>query len=323
MKQHLPKIIAALVILVGGYFAYGYFQDEEPQTWNGYVEGEYVWIGLPEGGILEALDVTRGETVAKGTRLYALESVAERAGFEAAQSTLAQATSERDNLLKGLRDSEIDALLSQKEQAEAELELARLTLERQQQLLADEFASQQAVDEARASYERAQGRVDELEAMLVTARLPARADEVAAANANIQAAQAALTSAEYSLSRRVGTAPEDALVFDTFYEVGEYIDKGKPVVSLLPETNIKVRFFVPETILGSLAHGDRIEINCDGCAGPILANISFISPEAEFTPPVIYSEDARAKLVFLIEAYPVPEQAMDLKPGQPVDVSLP
>ena len=95
---------------------------------------------------------------------------------------------------------------------------------------------------------------------------------------------------------------------------------GAPVVSLLPPENIFVRFFVPEPILGSLHRGDQVRLTCDGCAAGLTATISFISPQAEFTPPLIYSESNIAKLVFLIEAHPPPDQAVKLNPGQPIEV---
>jgi HlyD family secretion protein len=95
---------------------------------------------------------------------------------------------------------------------------------------------------------------------------------------------------------------------------------GAPVVELLPPDNILVRFFVPETELGRVHPGDQVSIVCDGCAAPIPARITFIAPQAEYTPPVIYSNETRAKLVFLTEAHPSPQDALKLNPGQPVTV---
>jgi len=100
------------------------------------------------------------------------------------------------------------------------------------------------------------------------------------------------------------------------------VPAGKPVVSLLPPANIKLRFFVPETLVGSLKTGQRVTANCDGCSAPIAATISYIAPNSEFTPPVIFSKESRAKLVFMIEAVPAAADATKLKPGQPVDVTL-
>ena len=103
---------------------------------------------------------------------------------------------------------------------------------------------------------------------------------------------------------------------------GEWVPAGSPVVVVLPPGNVKVRFFVPEPRLGALKVGQKVSIACDGCGAGIEAAIAFISPQAEFTPPVIYSKDSRAKMVFMVEARPAPELAVRLHPGQPVDVTL-
>ena len=97
---------------------------------------------------------------------------------------------------------------------------------------------------------------------------------------------------------------------------------GRPVAALLPPGNVKARFFVPEAVVGSLSAGQRVDIACDGCGTPIAAKITFISAQAEFTPPIIYSEESRSKLVFLVEARPDPKDATRLHPGQPVDVKV-
>jgi HlyD family secretion protein len=133
-------------------------------------------------------------------------------------------------------------------------------------------------------------------------------------------ARAGLAQAEWRVSQRRITAPNNALVSDTYARPGETINAGVPVVSLLPPQNILVRFFIPETELATVHVGDRLAIGCDACAQGITATITFIASQPEYTPPVIYSESNREKLVYLIEAHPTPEQATQLRPGQPVDV---
>ena len=118
------------------------------------------------------------------------------------------------------------------------------------------------------------------------------------------------------------TAPVTARVQDTFFVEGEWVPAGRPVASLLPPGNVKIRFYVPQGILGSLSPGKDVEVRCDGCPEAIAAKISFISSQAEYTPPVLYSKDSRGKLVFLVEARPAPADAARLRPGQPVDVRL-
>jgi HlyD family secretion protein len=105
--------------------------------------------------------------------------------------------------------------------------------------------------------------------------------------------------------------------------VGDFVPAGSPVVSLLPPANVKIRVYVPEPVLGRLKRGQTVSFSCDSCGGPISATISFIADRAEFTPPVLYSKDNRAKLVYLVEARTAPDIAASLNPGQPVDVTLP
>jgi HlyD family secretion protein len=117
-------------------------------------------------------------------------------------------------------------------------------------------------------------------------------------------------------------SPVAGLVQDTYYVLGEWVNANAPVVSLLPPQNIKVRFFVEERRVGAVKVGQAVTITCDGCPAPVTATVSYISPQAEFTPPVIYSQEQRAKLVFLLEARPAAEDAVRLHPGQPVEIKF-
>ena len=137
----------------------------------------------------------------------------------------------------------------------------------------------------------------------------------------MDAAEARLAQARWSVDQKRQAAPVAAVVTDTFYEPGEYVAAGSPVVELLPPGNVKVRFYVPEPLVGSLALGQAVSVSWDGADAPVDARIDWISPEAEYTPPVIYSSQSRAKLVFLVEARPLDRgDASRLHPGRPVDV---
>ena len=151
--------------------------------------------------------------------------------------------------------------------------------------------------------------------------LAGRQDELAAAEAAVAAAKAALAMAQWRLAERKAFAPAAGMITDTLYRPGEHVAAGAPVVELLPPDNVKLRFFVPEPLLGTLQIGQPIRFTCDGCPPDLGGRISFVAPEAEYTPPVIYSRESREKLVFLVEAEPDPA-APPLHPGQPVDVWL-
>lgn len=136
----------------------------------------------------------------------------------------------------------------------------------------------------------------------------------------LRTADARLNSAKTRLERRRVNSPATGTVQEVYFRQGEQVPAGRPIVSLLPPDNVRVRFFVPQAKLPAIHIGDRVSISCDGCASDLVARVSFISAQAEFTPPVIYSQEERARLVFRVEA--TPERPADLRTGQPVSVAL-
>jgi len=136
----------------------------------------------------------------------------------------------------------------------------------------------------------------------------------------LRTAQARLNSSQTRLARRKMASPVTGTVQQVYFRPGEMVMAGRPIVSLLPPGNLKVRFYVPEAMLPRLSYGEQVKVNCDGCPADITARISFIASTAEYTPPVIYSREERSKLVFLIEA--LPDRPDALRVGQPIDVAL-
>jgi HlyD family secretion protein len=292
-------------------------------TFQGYGEGEYVYVASPYAGQLEKLAVARGAQVAAGATLFVLEHGVEQAAVAAAEARLHNAEATIANLAAGKRKPELDALRAQIDSAAAALKLAKIQLAQNERLHARGYITEDALNITRASYERDVAQLAQMEAQLQAGlQSLGRQPEIAAARANFDAARADLAQARVKLEQKTGEAPAAALVQDTFYREGEWVQSGSPVVSLLPPGNVKVRFFVPEGVVGGLRIGDAVRISCDGCSAPIEARITYVSPQAEYTPPVIYSRESRAKLVFLIEARPSAADAPKLHPGQPVEVKL-
>jgi len=290
-------------------------------TYQGYAEGEYVRVGPIDGGLIGAIPVKRGDKVAEGSLLFQLEQTAEVAAQAQAAAQLAEARSTYQNLLKGLRAPELAQIEASRASAAATLNKAQLDFSRTQKLHADGNVSKAALDSARAARDAAAASVRELDAKLATGKLAARQDEIDAAEAAVQAAQAALDQANWRLSRREGHAPQGGVVEDVFFRVGEFASATQPVVSILPPENIKIRFFVPEPELGRLHVGDKVALACDGCPTGLTGRVRFISTQAEFTPPVIYSEQSQSKLVYMAEAWPDTKPEA-FHPGQPVRVTL-
>ena len=290
---------------------------------QGYVEGEFVLLASPYAGQLQKLHVRRGDRVAAGKPVFALEQESERAARLEAEEKLKTARARLDNLAAAKRPDEIQALRAEVTQARAARDLSASQLDQQRKLFKEGFTSQARYDEALRSLERDAGRVKEAEAQLRSALQPVgRDDERKAAEGDVAAAQAALAQAAWRLDQKSVASPVTGLVQDTFFVEGEWVPAGRPVASLLPPGNVKLRFYVPETVLGSIQPGREVAASCDGCPQAIAAKVTYISSQAEYTPPVLYTREQRAKLMYLIEARPEAARAAGLRPGQPVDIRL-
>jgi HlyD family secretion protein len=302
--------------------ALGACGSSAPPPLQGYVEGEYVRVAAPFPGTLVRLETQRGQVVEAGAPLFALEAENEDAARREARERVRRAEAQVEDLRKGKRPTELESVRAQLAQAEVVANNTAREHARQLDLVAKGFVSQQSADQARAARDRDRKRVEELQADLATARLGSRPDEIRAAEAEAGAAREALAQADWRLRQKSVASSVSGTVTDTLFVRGEWVPAGAPVVAVLPPGNVKVRFFVPEPRLGGIKVGQKVALACDGCGASLDATITFIASQAEFTPPVIYSKDNRAKLVFLVEARPAAADAVKLHPGQPIDVTL-
>jgi HlyD family secretion protein len=228
----------------------------KPEVFQGYVEGEYLYVAAPVAGRLVTLAVQRGDTASEGQLLYALDP-------EPDQQRL--------------------------EEAEAALVLAKKNWDRVQELIRGNAISQQQYDQAEGDYTTQLKNADQL---------------------------------RWRVREKVQKAARAGYVQDTFYVKGEWVPEGRPVVSLLPPANIRARFYVGAEEAGRLKPGQAVRVQEPGQKKAIQGKIAYISSQAEYTPPIIYSLETRAKLVFLVEVAFAAEEAVLLHPGQPVDVTL-
>lgn len=250
---------------------------------QGYIEGRYTYMATSVPGVLKKILVARGTQVKQGQPLAILEAQPESDAYQAALENYNQA-------------------LAAKEAISANLEYARLTYERNKILVEKKAVQQAMLDSAKANFNA------------LTAQL-------AQQSSNIASLKAALAQSKWQAEQKVLVAPVDSLVFDTYYRLGEYTVANKPVLSLLAPADIKAIFYVNEPVLGHLRLNEKVSVQCDGCKKPYTGRISFISPSAEYTPPVIYSTETSEKLVYRIEAEFKKEDAVNLHPGQPVTVT--
>jgi HlyD family secretion protein len=218
------------------------------------------------------------------------------------------------------RQAELDVSRAGEAAAQAALTKAQSDYGRIAALYAKGFASRAQLDAARAARDGASASLAQTRAQIRSGELSAgRAGQQAAAGAEVAGAEASLRGQQQRRREIAPVAPVRGVIEQTFYNPGEWVPANAPVVSVLPDDKRKLRFYVPQDRIAALKPGMTISYSCDGCGAARIARISYIAPRAEFSPPVIYSEGARAKLVFLVEAL-LPANDKPLPPGLPVEV---
>ncbi len=318
--RRAPRILAWLALAPLAILALAGCSRSGPKGWQGYLEGDFVYVSSPLAGRLEKLLVAKGSRVEAGAPLFELEHAAETDALRQATQQLQASRDQLEDLKKGSRPEEIAALEARVAEARAAGELSKLDLVRQQALFKDGAITASDYDHARLKNESNLRAIDEEAARLGIARLGGRPDAVSAASAVVRADADAEARARWSVDQKSQSARGPALVYDTLYREGEFVTAGSPVVSLLPPSNLKVRFFVSEADVARIRTGGRVSVAIQGLPSPLEATVSYLSPQPEYTPPVLYNRDNRAKLVYMAEAVFAPGAATDLHPGQPVDV---
>ena len=315
-RPRIVATIAALAFLLSGC------SRQSSNGFEGYAEGKYVYVASPQGGRLVRLSVSRGDVVAASHPLFTLDSEPEAAAVQQAEQLLRADEARLSDLHTGKRTPEIEVVRAQIAQALAEKQKSVDLLKSYEKQLAAGGLSETELITARAAVASNNATLRQYQSNLAVAELPGRDQQLKAQAGVIAASRAALRQAQWKLQQKQIASPRDGLVFDTLYRTGEWVNAGSPIVQLLPPENIEVRFFVPETTVGSLKLGQKISVHCDGCSADVPAAITFISNQVEYTPPVIYSNENRAKLVFMVIAKPAVEKAPLLHPGQPLEVTL-
>ncbi|HVO04138.1 MAG TPA: HlyD family efflux transporter periplasmic adaptor subunit [Candidatus Cybelea sp.] len=285
--------------------------------WLGYVDADYVYVAPVSAGRITELAVKRGDQVTEGQKLFALDATDETAKRDQAASSLEEAKAKLADLEKGERPEELAVIQAQLDAAKASLTLSVPRIQRREQMVKTNIVGVEEVDQAQAAVLEDRGHIAEYTARLQAAQLPARADQIAAQMQAVTADEANLAAAQWALDQRTVIAAAAGRIEDVYYRAGEHAASGAPVLQLLPPPNLKLRIYVPEPLLSQVRMGQKLAVACDGCAKEETATVSFVASAAEYTPPVIYSRESRAKLVYLIEARP-DNPALQWHPGLPI-----
>ncbi|MBZ9675170.1 HlyD family secretion protein [Mesorhizobium sp. ES1-1] len=287
----------------------------------GYVEGDYVLLAPIEVAQVETVTVKRGDRVTSGTTVVTLESADARIAVAQAEAGLAQARAQLADLQVGKRPEEIAVLRAEVDMAKAQAADAKRRYDRAADLFKRGAGTQADFDTASATLETASAQVGQAGANLAVGGLPARPETIKAAENQVKQAQATLEQAQWRLAKRVLASPSPGRVNDVIRNPGDTAGPTAPVISILPDGAVKLSVYIPESAFSSVKVGTVLAVHCDGCGDGVKARVSYVSPDPEFTPPVIYSLENRQKLVYLVEARPEGSSG-PLQPGQIVDVEL-
>ena len=312
----LPGVVATFLACLTGC------SPKTANTYQGYVEGKFVYVASPQAGRLDRLSVARGDTIGPRQPLFTLESEPELSAVSQAREMLRADQNRLADLQTGKRPPEKDVISAQLGVAKVEYQKSLDLLKSYEAQYAAGGLPQTDLINARAAVQSNAALVREYQSNLEVAELPGRQGQIYAQTGVIAADKAVLQQAAWKLQQKQVSSARIGLVFDTLYREGEWVPSGNPIVQLLPPENIEVRFFVPESLVGKLKLADSITVHCDGCATNVPAAITYISTQVEYTPPVIYSNESRGKLVLMIIAKPAVDKATMLHPGQPVEITL-
>ena len=311
MTRGVRILILLAVIAAAAIFAWRMFGPGPRERYlSGYVEGESLFLAAPVSGTLTLIRAEEGQRVAAGAQLFAIDPATLSAEGEQARAQVAEARTQIASAEANAQQAEAEATA-----AATDVDKARRDLNRLLSVRRDDPAAVAGTD-----IDAAQAALREASARLRAARETAAARRAQIAAARAQESQARGGSREVDI--RVGQlsppAPSPARVEEVFYRPGEWVAANQPIVSLLPDERVKIRFFVPEQEVARYRPGRNVRFSCDGCAAGLTARINYVSPRPEFTPPVIFSRDSRDRLVFMVEA--LPAKPASLMPGLPVDV---
>ena len=311
MTRGVKILILLVAIAAAAFLAWRLFGPGPRERYlSGYIEGESLFLAAPVAGTVSRINAEEGQRVAAGAQLFAIDPATLSAQGEQAQAQVAEARTQIASAQANAQQAEAEAAAAATDVDKAQRDLGRLLAVRRDD---PDAVAGTDIDAAQAALREASAR---LRAARETAS--ARRAQIAAARAQENQARGGSREVDIRVGQLSPPAPSAGRVEEVYFRPGEWAAANQPVVSLLPDDRIKVRFFVPEKEVARYRPGRTVRFSCDGCLSGLSAKITYVSPRPEFTPPVIFSRDSRDRLVFMVEA--LPAKPANLMPGLPVDV---
>ncbi|OGV29730.1 MAG: hypothetical protein A3E88_04075 [Legionellales bacterium RIFCSPHIGHO2_12_FULL_35_11] len=288
--------------------------------YQGYISATNIYLSSEFAGKLDGLMVKKGDKVKKGDLLFKLSSKPQIFNLNETKAILNQAHSTLADLKKPKRIQALKSIEAKIAQNDAQISLASIRVKRNQTLFDKHVLAKDNLDLAREHLNELLAKKDQITADLELAKLGARSDIINAEESHVKSLETKVNSIRWEIAEKSVYAPDDGFIFDTYFTESEFVPSARPVLSLLTKINIFIEFFVPLREVEHLHVGNIVQYNYLADGNVYEAKISYISPEAEFMPPLIYSRENMDKLVFRLKALPMNNDK--LMPGLPVTITI-
>jgi HlyD family secretion protein len=322
MKKKI--VILALVVIVGAVAGIFYFKNHQPLDVSrirvsGNIEITDVEVSFKIPGRVEERPVFEGQMITAGQRVARLDDKDLQLEIDLRRAQVAAARSVLAEVQTGSRPEEIAQAEAVLERVQAEGSRTRIEFERQKRLYEREVISTREFDQAKTAFEGTEARIREAKEALTLVRKGPRQEKIDQARAALGQAEQALGLAETRMNYATLTSPISGMVLSENVQPGEYVSPGTPVISMGDLSRVYLRAYINETDLGRVKVGQQVKIITDTFPGKNYeGKISFIAPQAEFTPKNVQTQKERVKLVYRIKVE-IPNLNMELKPGMPAD----
>ena len=309
--KRLRPILILLVIVAAALIGWRWLSGSPKRDYlSGYVVGDDLNLAASVSGTVQSVSVVDGQRVSPGQQLFSIAPATLEAQGEQAAANVQANQTQISSAEANLRQAEAQVAANR-----ATLERARSDLARLESVKHDDPAAVAGkdLDQARAALREANANV-----VAAQKTADARRADIAKAQAQTRQAAGGQRSVQIQVAQLSPATPAAGRVQQVYYQVGEWVPANQPVLSVIPDGKVKVRFFVPEAAASHYRPGQTVHFSCDGCASGLTARVGYVSPDPEFTPPIIFSRESRDRMVFMVEAYPThPDK---LNPGLPVEV---
>ncbi len=323
-KARIAIVLAVLVLVAAGYGTWRHREARRASdvlTLYGNVDIREVELSFRVPGRLLAMEVEEGDRVETGRLLAKLDAQPNRDVLAAAEARVGQAQANLEKFKHGPRPQEIQQAQAGVHEAEAAFGNAEREFKRQSELLESGAVSQTAVDTARTRRDETAARLNVARETLNLAREGYRREDIAAAQAELQAATAQRDQAETQLADTELTAPSAGTILARVREPGTLLQQGSPVYTLSLDKPVYVRAYIGEPDLGKVAPGTQVIVTTDSSDKHYRGQVGFIAPRAEFTPKSVETADLRTDLVYRLRIV-VTDADAGLRQGMPVTIQI-